>query len=444
MLNSIAATVGDMGGVGNAFVDNFRTLNAPRLNQNDPQSMREYADWAMRNGDRATAEQYQLAAGKMEQEQGARRAAVDAQGFQQSIRKLEEARAKAINNAGGDEAAIAKINGQYDTAVNAVSGKLNDMSAQYGLDVTGTGTVETERQKRQVIDTLKAELNGATPEEAKKIRVAISGVSSGAISPSDGLEAIGDRGDVTNSWRTAQQYAADYNAANGLKPGDEGYMTDSKAYDITTKNDASRKAEIADASKTAELKATQRAEDINNAYEGIVLSEDNMSLYNEALRLVTEEGADTGRVENMFANLSGERLALENIKNKLGLNIVGAGKFGQLTEKELELALQTGLPDNMQEEDLEEWLRTKIAAETKLMNRYKAYLEYSRKTGGTLADFQMASGGESLGSESFGGDPEKENEPSGPANDGASLSEDTESDSASISLSNGAVARKVS
>ena len=108
MLNSIAGTIGEMGGAGHQFVDSFRASQAPSVNQNDPASMRAYADWAMRNGDKETAQRYQIAASKMEQEQGARRAAVDAQGFQQSIRKLEEARASAINNAGGDKEAIAK------------------------------------------------------------------------------------------------------------------------------------------------------------------------------------------------------------------------------------------------------------------------------------------------------------------------------------------------
>ena len=105
LLSSIGSTIGEMGGPGNALIDNVRTLNAPKLDQNDPASMRAYADWAMRNGDRQTAQQYQLAAGKMEQEQGARKASTDASGFQRSLNKLEEARASALQNAGGDKQA---------------------------------------------------------------------------------------------------------------------------------------------------------------------------------------------------------------------------------------------------------------------------------------------------------------------------------------------------
>ena len=181
LLSSIGSTIGEMGGPGNALIDNVRTLNAPKLDQNDPASMRAYADWAMRNGDRQTAQQYQLAAGKMEQEQGARKAATDASGFQRSLNKLEEARASALQNAGGDKQAEAQINAQYDTASNAVSGKMNEMASQYGLETSGTDMLEQAAQRREVVTALQAELETPSADRAASIRRAMVGVKSGEM-----------------------------------------------------------------------------------------------------------------------------------------------------------------------------------------------------------------------------------------------------------------------
>ena len=390
LLSEIGGTIGEMGAPGNAFVDNFRQLNAPNLDQNDPASLRAYADWAQRNGDMEAAQRYQLAAGKLEQEQAASKAAVDSKGFGRSISKLEEARRAAIKNAGGDQQAIGKINSQYDTAVQAVSSKMNDMAAKYGLDTTGDDMVTSATQKADVVDALESELAMADEDDAPAIRRAIAGVKSGVLSPAEGLEAIENTKQSTSSyWGDAERLADDYNTRNGLKPGDEGYKTPGMFYEtsVGTVTDTARAAELQESKTTAQLRATQRAEDINDASEAIIMSQENMALYEEAIALI-DAGAETGRIENMFASLTGETLALENVRSKLGLSIVGAGKFGQLTEKELELALQTGLPTNMQEDELKQWIQDKMAAEAKLMNRYRAYLEYSKRTGGTMADFQ--------------------------------------------------------
>jgi hypothetical protein len=446
MLNSIAATVGDMGGVGNAFVDNFRTLNAPQLNQNDPQSMRDYADWAMRNGDQATAEQYQLAAGKMEQEQGARRAAVDAQGFQQSIRKLEEARAKAINNAGGDEAAIAKINGQYDTAVNAVSGKLNDMSSQYGLDVTGTGTVQSVKDKQAVVAQLKQEI-AAEKNTSKKAQLSrlLVGVESDMISPKEAVQAT-TTGSLAGSNRTVQR-SVNYKdgsiqtvykdgsteittaAGNTFSPGDEGYE---QATTSARDSGVSYAGDVAGATEGGK----QAVIDRTSVAEEYMASRQTQGTY-EAARQTVEEMEDYsfGKVASMFPNFSEGSLKLQNFKTQMGLDVIAGGNFGPLSEGELKLALNQGIPEGLSKKETLDWIDKRIEAERMVQAAAEDYMRWSSENPGkTRADYIMD---RSI-------DTGKENEPSGPTNDGASLSEDTESDSGSISLSNGAVARKVS
>ena len=388
LLSSIGSTIGEMGGPGNALIDNVRTLNAPKLDQNDPASMRAYADWAMRNGDRQTAQQYQLAAGKMEQEQGARKAATDASGFQRSLNKLEEARAQAIQNAGGDKQAEEQINAQYDTASNAVSGKMNEMASQYGLETSGTDMLEQATQRREVVAALQGELKTASADQAASIRRSIAGVKSGAMSPQEALSPLEDNADVTNSWKTAQAYARDHNESNNLKPGDDGYMTDSRAYDLTTKNDAERKQELAEASAIGAATGEQSVADLTEAYDNVTTLSEMSRDYDRAIELLSTEGAQTGAFTALLPDVKAASIELDNLRKKLGLSVVGMSNFGQLNESEMELALSTAIPKNMGEEELIDWFKRKKAATNKVigeMNRFRAWS--GQNGGGTLEEF---------------------------------------------------------
>lgn len=388
LLSSIGSTIGEMGGPGNALIDNVRTLNAPKLDQNDPASMRAYADWAMRNGDRQTAQQYQLAAGKMEQEQGARKAATDASGFQRSLNKLEEARAQALQNAGGDKQAEAQINAQYDTASNAVSGKMNEMASQYGLETSGTDMLEQATQRREVVAALQGELKTASSDQAASIRRSIAGVKSGAMSPQEALSSLEDNADVTNSWKTAQAYARDHNESNNLKPGDDGYMTDSRAYDLTTKNDAERKQELAEASAIGAATGEQSVADLTEAYDNVTTLSEMSRDYDRAIELLSTEGAKTGAFTALLPDVKAASIELDNLRKKLGLSVVGMSNFGQLNESEMELALSTAIPKNMDEEYLIDWFKRKKAATNKVigeMNRFRAWS--GQNGGGTLEEF---------------------------------------------------------
>jgi hypothetical protein len=350
--------------------------------------MRAYADWAMRNGDRQTAQQYQLAAGKMEQEQGARKAATDASGFQRSLNKLEEARAQALQNAGGDKQAEAQINAQYDTASNAVSGKMNEMASQYGLETSGTDMLEQATQRREVVAALQGELKTASADQAASIRRSIAGVKSGAMSPQEALSSLEDNADVTNSWKTAQAYARDHNESNNLKPGDDGYMTDSRAYDLTTKNDAERKQELAEASAIGAATGEQSVADLTEAYDNVTTLSEMSRDYDRAIELLSTEGAQTGAFTALLPDVKAASIELDNLRKKLGLSVVGMSNFGQLNESEMELALSTAIPKNMGEEELIDWFKRKKAATNKVigeMNRFRAWS--GQNGGGTLEEF---------------------------------------------------------
>lgn len=399
LLSGIGNTIGSMGGPGNAMIDNVRTLNAPNIDPNDPASMRAYAEWAMRNGDRQTAQQYQLAAGKLEQEQGARKAATDSAGFQRSLNKLEEARAQALQNAGGDKQAEAQINSQYDTAANAVSGKMNQMSSQYGLDTSGTQMLENAQGRRavteQLVSEIKSEKNSGRRAQLQRL---LTGVESGMVSPQDAIEAT-TTGSLGGGNRSVQR-SVNYKdgsiqtvykdgtteittaAGNTFGPGDDGYE---EATTGARDSGVSYAGDVAGATQDGKQSSLDRAE-VAKEY---VASGETEKTYLDAREVVAEmEDYSFGKVSAMFPNFSQGSIKLQNFKNEIGLSVIAGGNFGQLNETELNLALNQGIPDGLTKKQTLDWIDRRIAAERQVQAAAVDYMRWSKENpGGTRAEY---------------------------------------------------------
>ena len=104
------------------------------------------------------------------------------------------------------------------------------------------------------------------------------------------------------------------------------------------------------------------------AFEKILSSRTNIANLREAKRLILEEGANTGFIVDNFPSWKDSTIALDNVKNRLGLDVVGSVTFGALSASELDLALNTALPTNKTEEGLVKWIEDKIVAQEKLQN----------------------------------------------------------------------------
>ena len=99
-----------------------------------------------------------------------------------------------------------------------------------------------------------------------------------------------------------------------------------------------------------------------------------------------DEGADTGVIESKFPNWKASSIELRNIQSQLGLDVIGSVTFGALSEGELELALATALPLQLQEEDLKDWLTRKKEAQLKLSAELQdAVMFFSG--GGTVGEY---------------------------------------------------------
>lgn len=110
----------------------------------------------------------------------------------------------------------------------------------------------------------------------------------------------------------------------------------------------------------------------------------NISNLDRAIQLVEEEGANTGVIASRFPAWSASTIELRQLQNVLGLDVIGSVTFGALSEGELQLALDTALPTNLQEDDLANWLRRKRDAQEKLVDNLTMQTNFLSVPGRTL------------------------------------------------------------
>lgn len=109
---------------------------------------------------------------------------------------------------------------------------------------------------------------------------------------------------------------------------------------------------------------------------------------NATLRQVIDEvrgGAETGPLSAKLPSFRAESVRLDQLRNKLGLDVVGSVTFGALSEGELQLAMSTALPTKLNGPELIQWADDKIAAQEKLAGYLEDQAIFLGKSGNTQA-----------------------------------------------------------
>jgi hypothetical protein len=119
--------------------------------------------------------------------------------------------------------------------------------------------------------------------------------------------------------------------------------------------------------------------DIEIRTNGITLAADKGSQFFDQgeslradIRLMEEaksalaDGARTGIAQQYLPAFDEATQRLRTAANKAGINIINSATFGALSEKEMALALSTGIPHGLNEAELNEYLTDRIAAQEKL------------------------------------------------------------------------------
>ena len=169
------------------------------------------------------------------------------------------------------------------------------------------------------------------------------------------------------------------NASGQELSGDER----SKALAMAAGSTVSQRASIA----KGEANASKSVAQSQAMFEKLGDIAVNISNYTEAIRLVEVDGADTGPIMRLLPDINANAVKLSNVRKRLGLDVVGSVTFGALSESELDLALSTGMPDNLKPRALVQWLKDKKAAQQKLSDNMTEAAIYLGRDGNTISSF---------------------------------------------------------
>lgn len=143
--------------------------------------------------------------------------------------------------------------------------------------------------------------------------------------------------------------------------------------------------------KSAEARGSGEGKNVTDAIEGgfkkIGNIEANIRNIDRAISAL-DRGAKTGAVQRFLPSVTAASRELDQIRNELGLDVVGSVTFGALSEGELSLALDTALPTGLDEPELKDYLIRKKEAQRKIidyLNDQIQFLEDGGTVGGWLA-----------------------------------------------------------
>ena len=202
-----------------------------------------------------------------------------------------------------------------------------------------------------------------------------SGPGFGKVQPGDftpaSLQAYGQSGDFNDLVRYESAKSVNIGGVpHVFDPAFGGYRPASVSGDsgggqstpVTTQSVAASEGEI-EATKDAAEQAIKKS---GEAYDRLATIKSTIQKYDEAIRLVKEDGASSGPIASRFPSFQSSTLELEAIQRELGLGVVSSVTFGALSEAELAIAMQTGLPTNLEGPALIDWLERKKASQQKL------------------------------------------------------------------------------
>ena len=118
------------------------------------------------------------------------------------------------------------------------------------------------------------------------------------------------------------------------------------------------------------------------AFDKIEAISQTMASYDEAIALI-DEGADTGVIESKFPSMKAASIKLDNLQNRLGLDVVANTTFGALSAGELSLAMSTALPKGLDGPELRSWLLDKKASQEKMADYLESAAIYLGTPGNT-------------------------------------------------------------
>lgn len=159
----------------------------------------------------------------------------------------------------------------------------------------------------------------------------------------------------------------------------EGKKEETKA--LAGSSTAVAEAEADKARMIAQAKSQQEASD--NAFKKANSIRGQLSKIDKAIDALSK-GAKSGIIQKRFPSFSKATIQLEEAAKQLGIEVINSATFGALSAPELQLALDTALPLNLDEDDLKQYLTDKRDAMKKLQGEIIKMGKFLAKKGNTL------------------------------------------------------------
>lgn len=99
-----------------------------------------------------------------------------------------------------------------------------------------------------------------------------------------------------------------------------------------------------------------------------------------------DSGANTGVVQNLLPSLKASTIELDNVKRRLGADVLTSGIFGIASERDVKTAFDMAAPP-LAPQDLKKWLVDRQQAQAKVRDVYEKAIDYLAE-GNTIADLQ--------------------------------------------------------
>lgn len=171
-----------------------------------------------------------------------------------------------------------------------------------------------------------------------------------------------------------------------MKSGEVKVVPPEEANEALIKASERRGAELQGlrAGERGEAKESTKAS--ATAFKGLTAVRKNITNMNEGIKLL-EGGARTGAVQGKLPSFKAASIKLDNLRNRLGLDVIGGTTFGALSESELAFALGTALPTGLDEKELLSWMTEKRDAQMKVAANLEEAAIFLGEPGNTVADF---------------------------------------------------------
>ena len=147
--------------------------------------------------------------------------------------------------------------------------------------------------------------------------------------------------------------------------------------------------ELADIEVQKESKKTlvkQAATASKEAFDNLKNVRRTIANMDDAIKAL-DAGAETGPIVSKLPSFRQASIELDNIKGRMGLDVISSVSFGALSESELKFALDTALPTDLEPKALRGWLVEKKRVQGLLANELRKAASFLGTPGNTIADY---------------------------------------------------------